>query len=133
MTLSEVQFKIEALAKLINVPKHLLPTYGHSTQDSLPHIEVDGNFVHYVISERGVEFSRSTHFLIDEILYLVFSGVTFSMAARYEAENRNVRQDFRRILFQKQLELLGMLNPEWQKRQAAEQQRILVHHPFNDG
>jgi Txe/YoeB family toxin of Txe-Axe toxin-antitoxin module len=51
---------------------------------------------------------------------------------KYEGKNRVSGQDFRRIMFQKQEELLGQLNESWQRREEEEHRLVLAKHPFND-
>lgn len=130
--LSGVKTKIDALAKIIGAPENILPTYGRSEQTARPHIEVDSRGYHFVIAERGEEFERHTSFDLDEILYDVFQVVTFSLACKYELEHRVQGQDFRRIMFQHQEELLSKLSPSWGKRKAQEHAQILQNNPFDD-
>ena len=93
--------------------------------------EDDGKF-HYVYMERG---SESKHFIennIMEILYYVFNDITFSLAIKYELEHRNKIEDFRKILFGKQLELLGNINMKYRKRRDEEISAILEKAPYQD-
>ncbi len=130
MKLGEIQSKIEALAKVIEAPAHNLPKYGYVGEGA--YLETEGNFLHLVIVERGEELERFTHLDTDEVLFHVFSKITFSMASDYECRHRVRGVDFRRLLFKKQLELLGMLNPEWKKREFERQQALLRQYPFED-
>jgi len=107
-------------------------TFDHPVGDATPYIEkVDGQF-HYVISERGQEYKRVASADPYEILRLLFDDVTFTMASQFEVNNRAAYQDCRRILFAKQVELLGTLDPAWAQSQQKEQQRILKENPFDD-
>lgn len=63
---------------------------------------------------------------------LLFKGITFSLASQFEVHNRIDTQDSRRILFSKQIELLGLLSPDWATLEITNHQRILQQHPFND-
>lgn len=69
---------------------------------------------------------------LDELLYWIFKGATFSMAADFEVAHRRENEDFRRILFSKQIELLSQLSPEWALRMAEEHNRTLQDPPFRD-
>jgi len=68
----------------------------------------------------------------DELLYWIFEGITFGMAGRYELQHRVPYQDFRRILFEHQLELIAKLNTKWKERREFEQKETLSRHPFHD-
>ena len=58
--------------------------------------------------------------------------ITFSMAVDYEVANRVPHADFRRLLFAKDLELLGSLKPEWCERKREYYDAVLAQYPFND-
>ncbi|MEI9988884.1 MAG: Imm63 family immunity protein [Rhizomicrobium sp.] len=102
-----------------------------SNDFACPFIEVDRAY-HLVVRERGKEFERHTTADLDELLYWVFDGVTFGAASEYELHHRDEKQDFRRILFSRQLELLGEIDPAWRTRCAAALNQILLRHPFAD-
>ncbi|WP_052731053.1 Imm63 family immunity protein [Spirosoma radiotolerans] len=133
MTLSAIKEQVETLGDLINAPHYLYPTYGHSVDGALPHVELDdsGTF-HFVVVERGQELERQTTTALDELLFWIFDSITFSMACRFERANRNHNQDFRRTLFRYQEELLGCLNVNWQARKRTDHNLTLVRHPFTD-
>ncbi len=132
LPLQQIQSQIESLAARINAPQNILPTYGRSEDFARPHIEADPRGFHYVIIERGEERHRATTSNLDDLLYLVFSDITHSLALNYELRHRIETQDSRRLWFAHQVQLLNTLSPSWAARQAKEQDRILKEHPFND-
>jgi hypothetical protein len=133
ITLNDIRKKVEELAEKINSKTELLPTYGYSKDFAFPHIEIDSvGLLHYVIVERGQELERKTTNKIDELLFWIFADITFSMACDYELQNRIENKDCRRIMFDKQEELLGLLDNSWQQKEANEHLNILKNHPFDD-
>lgn len=133
ITLDDIKKKVEELAFKINAPSDLLPTYGYSKDFAYPHIEIDNvGFLHYVIVERGQELERKTTDKLEDLLYWIFTSVTFSMASDFELKNRIEDKDCRRIMFEKQEELLGQLNTNWRLKENNEHQNILKRHPFDD-
>ena len=132
-SLDDIKKRVEELAKIINATTDLLPTYGYSKDFAYPHIEID-NFgrLHYVIIERGQELERKTTENLDDLLYWIFTSVTFSMASDFELKNRIEDKDCRRIMFEKQEELLGQLNESWRLKKNVNHQSILKRHPFDD-
>jgi hypothetical protein len=132
MKLREIQAEIERRAAAIGAPAALLPSYGASTGHARPHVEVDGRGFHLVVVERGVEEARRTTRDLDELLFLVFEGVTLAMASDHEHGHQDPDHDPRRVLFARQLELLARLSPGWAQRQAADHERLLRAHPFDD-
>jgi len=133
MTLTEIKNIIEQLAVKICAPTYLLPTFGHSNDDARPHVEIDKNGqLYYVVVERGKECLRHSALDLDDLLYRVFEGITFSMASKIEQKKRVPEQDTRRIFFVEQEKLLGELNKEWQLRKREDHRGILISYPFDD-
>jgi hypothetical protein len=132
-SLKDIEKEVNKLALTISAPSHLLPTFGHAIGDATPCIEVDNNgYMFYVISERGREFERRKTDKLEDLLYWIFASVTFTMSNYYELKNRVKDKDCRRIMFDKQEELLGQLNETWKQRERAKHQHILTMHPFDD-
>lgn len=131
--LVKVQIMVNELAKLINAPTDLLPTYEKSKDFAHPHIELDNDGLYnYVVVERGQEWTRKATSDLNELLYWIYNSVTFSMASDYELKNRIEDKDARRIMFAKQEELLGILNENWREKQMMEHKQILERYPFDD-
>ena len=130
--LENIKTSIDNLARKINAPQDLLPGYGHSTDGDHPYIRVDDHGrLYYFIVENGEE----TECLlpgIDDLLYLVFRTITFSMAREFVANNAIKNEDYRRQYFSKHLELLSMLNEDWKNRAEQEHLTILKFVPYND-
>lgn len=132
-TLTEIQNLAKELAGRIKAPLALLPTFSTPTGDATPNIEVDNSGLYYfVISERGTEYKRKTTSDLNELMYWIFSGVTFSMACDYELKHRVEDKDSRRIMFAKQEELLGVLSKEWEEKERKEHKSILINNPYDD-
>jgi hypothetical protein len=131
-TLDGLRKAIHRIAAIISAPKDLFPSYGTSRDFAHPHIEVDQKGYHYVIVERGHEFERRTTQDPNELLFWIFDSITTNMALAFELNHRVEGQDFRRVYFKKQLELLGALDSTWQERVAEEQKVILARSPFNE-
>lgn len=131
--LDELKSLVESLAQKINAPQNLLPTYGRTIDGAHPHIETsDNGKFYYVIVERGEELRRELAVDTNKVLYKIFEGVTFSMACEFSAKHRRAKEDFRRQLFSKQEELLGILDEKWKFLKQKEHQLILKSHPFDD-
>lgn len=132
-TLQDIKKIVDSLASKIKAAPNLLPTYGYSIDGAHPHIEIDKDQkLHYIIVERGQELERKTTSNIEDLMYWIFDDITFSLASIFELNNRIERQDFRRILFKKQEELLGILNESWKLKEEQDHIQILKSNPFND-
>jgi hypothetical protein len=132
LKLYEIEIKVNELAQKIGAPQNILPTYGYSEQTARPHVEVSAWAYYYVVAQSGQEVSRYATIDVDQLLYKIFVDVTFALAVTYASENRIENQDIRRLVFQRQVELLTLLSPQWGERQAQEQAQILKQAPFDD-
>ena len=130
---AELRTRILELARVIDAPESLIPTFRISTGNGLPHIEIDGDTYHYVLAERGEEFERMSTTSVDELLYRLFRDVAFSMAIPLARPLRRAGEDFRREMFRQQVILLARLDPQWAARCDAEHERVLEKNPFVDG
>jgi hypothetical protein len=122
-TLDAIRERVEELAGQIGAPPDSLPTFGRS-EDARPHIEVerDGRMA-WVVDERGAEIERRATLDRDELLYWTFESVTWLMA--YQEARGAPGDDFRRLLFTRQLELLGQLKSQWRDRVSTEKAQYL--------
>jgi hypothetical protein len=125
--------RIQAAAHRLGADEAKLPTWGESDQSGRPHIEADEHGYHYVVSERGTEFERTTSAEAEEIAFLACRDMAFEMACDHELANRVPGTDSRRRIFARQLELMGRLDPAWEARERAEIERILEEYPYEDG
>jgi len=130
--LERIQQAAAELARKIDAPLEFLPAIGRAAYDAEPQIEVDDNEYHFVVVERGKETARLVFRDRADILYVIFSGVTFRMAGSYELEHRVPGQDSRRLLFARQLELMRQLDPSWATKTEAEIAEILRQNPYVD-
>jgi len=131
-TLSEIKARVDQLAERIGAPQDALPTYGYSEHTARPHVEVDPGGYHFIIVERGEELERHTTPELDELLYQIFTNVTFSLSGKYERAQRTENQDPRKIIFKLQVELLTRLSLQWGEREAQAHKQLLKQHPFDD-
>jgi hypothetical protein len=135
--LMDIVDNVIRLAKRINVPNRLLPSFGASCDlggEWTPDIEVNSRGYHYIIrDERGQELNRYTTDSQNELLYRIFTKISHDMAFEFEFNIRRGEQDSRRMAFAKQIEILSQINSEWAKRMTDEMEVTLAAHPFDDG
>ena len=100
--------------------------------DGSPFLRVVADGYIYANEERGHVYNERKTQDLDELLYWIMKDITRSMASEYELANRVPHADFRRLLFAKDLELLGSLKPEWRERKREYYDAVLAQYPFND-
>jgi hypothetical protein len=129
-SIATIRKKVKEYGKKITAPKELLTVRASTDHFGTPHIEVDDTGYHFIVCERGNELERRTTKDIQTLLYWVFELIVFKMASEYELHNRKPGEDFRRVLFAKQLELFEKLNTGWLALKQKELEDILKQHPY---
>jgi hypothetical protein len=132
-SLLKIKRKINQLQRIINAPKELRPSYGAFNYVDSYFIELDTNGVMRLIeTENGrIQEVRRTRDL-DELLYWIFTNITFTMACKQETGNHPPSLDPRIGIFLQQEQLLGKLYPHWQDRMHAEYEAFIKKHPKDD-
>lgn len=108
------------------VPGRKVPYSDGST------LYVEAGEYHYTVMERGREINHFHSADLHEILYHVFSDITFSLAMKYELKNREKGKDTRRMLFTHELLLLGRIDDGYRRKHAEYLEKVLAEHPYND-
>ena len=131
--LASLRKKYRQLVKQLGAPAAFQDFHETAQHDGSPHVEYEGDEFLYVVTERGTRYDERRTTDEDEILYWLIADVTWAMAMGYEVKNRVDGQDFRRLLFAKDIELMDGINPEWGQRKQNKYEKILRKHPYNDG
>lgn len=124
--------RIKELASVIGAPDSLLPAVDVPNDFAYPYVLMEDPVLQYVIRERGEILQNRQTSDLEELLYWIFQDVTFNMAAEFEKRHRVSGQDFRRVLWNHQMQLLEKLRPEWRKKRQHQIDRILEESPFSD-
>jgi hypothetical protein len=127
--IEEVASGYDRFCQQLGLSGHLKTAPQH---DGSAHVEWSGDLLFYVVTERGSEFVRRATYSKDELLYWLIKAVVFEIASDFELKNRIKGQSFRRLLFAKEIELIGKLKSEWAERRKSEIDRILVSSPYDD-
>ena len=129
-SISTIRRKVKEFGKKINAPKNLLTVRSTTDGFGTPHIEIDKNGYNYVIWERGTEHERKTTKDLHKLLYWIFKDIVFNMASKFELNHRKSGEDFRRLLFSKELELFKELDSQWLAWEKEEIDNILKENPY---
>jgi hypothetical protein len=131
LDLAAVERLVRERAQGLDAREESFPSFGRSRDFGDAHIEIDDRY-HWVTVERGRELERRTTADLDELLYWIFSSITWDLASAYEMNHRRGGVDTRRLLFAKHIELLDGLDIAWGSRKWAELAAIVAQHPFAD-
>lgn len=132
ITIENLQSQYFNLAARLEAPPGYVQFHRTSQDDGSAHVEVHGEDMVYVHTEKGLTRDEKKTRDPEELLYWLISDLTFQMAVEYEAQHRNPGEDARRQVFQKNLELLAVLNPAWSRQKQDEYSAILARNPFED-
>ncbi|MEJ2249121.1 MAG: Imm63 family immunity protein [Candidatus Lokiarchaeota archaeon] len=131
-SISTIRKNVREYGKKISAPKNLLTIHTSSDGFGTPYIEINKSGYNFVVSERGTEFVRKITKDFNKILYWIFEPIVFEMANDYELENRNPKEDNRKILFSKEIELMEKLDPQWAQWKKEDVEKILEEYPYDD-
>jgi hypothetical protein len=109
-----------------------LPIFGPSSEDGHPNVEFDGLQFHYVSKERNVEYKHMVLPSSEDAMYQIFEDAAFRAGVRYSRARSVPGRSDRRLIYERQAELLGLLRPEWKSRIEVVQAEKLKSQPFDD-
>lgn len=134
LTLDELKKYILKMSYRIAVNENsdLLPLFS-KTEDVYNEgasVYIDDKY-HYVIMERGRVYKHYESDVLEDVLYPLFKNVTFSLAQEYEVHHRKKEEDFRKLMWEKQLELLGRIDEKFADMRKSEIEEILKIAPYS--
>jgi hypothetical protein len=96
------------------------------------HYERVGEGWDAIVTERGSEFERTSLSSDEEALFNLTRDLTFGMAVEYELTNRDESEDCRVKISSFQIDMMGKVSREWQRRTEDEWRGILREHPLHE-
>jgi hypothetical protein len=130
LSLSGLAAEFRSMAEQLDVEPYYKAFHTSPQHDGAPHVEMKSGKFEFVVTERGSELERISGLDNDEVLYLLFEGITSIMATSYELRNRKPTGDGRAVWFPYQEKLMAGLRPSWGVRLKAEHEQILQKAPF---
>jgi len=128
----EIKDAIFSLAEKVGIKyPYRLVRFGPSS-DGEPYIEFAFNEYCLVYSERGVEFDRKKTQDPDVLIFWILDIGVSEIAMEYELKNRLDGVDFRRIYFDKYLEIFSLAGEKWKIMAQEKVEEILLNHPYRD-
>lgn len=130
LSLSGLAAEFRSMAEHLDVEPYYKAFHTSPQHDGAPHVEMRSGKFEFVVTERGSELERISGLDNDEVLYLLFEGITSIMATSYELRNRKPTGDSRAVWFPYQEKLMAGLRPSWGIRLKTEHEQILQKSPF---
>lgn len=90
------------------------------------------NKYYVLLIEKGNVLDEAIFIEEKEVLMKVLNICSFSVAMKYAIENRVAGADFRRLLFQKEIEIFSLFGEEFRRRKVNEIECILQKAPYID-
>lgn len=109
-------------------------TFSNEIPDSAEGIYAysDDMSYHYIFTEKGEITSHKISDDLFEISYWIFDDQVFKISLKYATNHKKNNQDFRRILFAKEMELLGLIGENYRRKCEITVEEILKVSPYND-
>ena len=134
LSYKELKMRIREIGSKINVPEEMYPKINQVGDEFSETVIKKDLYYYYIFKiERGKIVKCIKCKTSDDLMYLIFFDITDEMAGLYEVENRVNNQDYRRIMFEKQLELMKCISIKYYQRLKMELEEVLKKYPYNDG
>lgn len=88
------------------------------------------NQYHYVLIEKGKAARHYTCTETADVLWYVLETALFELAVEYAKKNSGQTEDFRKLLFQKEIELFALFGQSFRERKIAQINAILQKYPY---
>ena len=102
-------------------------------QDGSSHVEKLGDTFHWIVTDRGSEIERRTTNSREEVEYWLVRGVVFALSIERVLKIRAAGQDFRRLMYEKRIEIMKSISRKWGDRIEKEIENLLIEYPYDDG
>lgn len=107
-------------------------SYGNGFYEPGIYIYEEKEKYYYIdVGDRGGVENEIKSSNIEDILYRIYSSVTFNEAVRFASVNKEKNSDWRKVLFKRQLELLMGIGEIYYKRREKEIEEILSKNPYH--
>jgi hypothetical protein len=93
----------------------------------------DDDGYHYRYFERGILRQDEATSDLSEITFIALESSVHPLASRYECKHRIKGQDFRRLLFEKELQYFSIIGEEYKRKIEAKINKVLESVPYKDG
>lgn len=119
--------------KISSILKQIHFCYGDGGYEPGEYVYEENEKYYYIgVGDRGGVEDRVESENAEEVLYKIYSGITFSEATQYAMHNLEKGKDWRRNLFSTQLDMLKRIGDIFYLKRMNEIQTILRESPYND-
>lgn len=140
--LEEIKKEIDILFSIIDegVEKEYRVEYNslffqQSNEKYLPgtyvYVDEKGYHIDYV-GDRGGFVDEKIYTAIEDLYFQVCWEKVSSVSVKFASKNRETGKDWRRVMFEKRLELLKMLDINFYEKGKKMIGEILLENPYND-
>ncbi len=113
LSLSGLAAEFRSMAEHLDVEPYYKAFHTSPQHDGAPHVEMRSGKFEFVVTEHGSELERISGLDNDEVLYLLFEGITSIVATSNALRNRKPTGDSRAAWFPYQEKLMAGLRPSW--------------------
>lgn len=126
MRLKKIKNTIEKYCQILGVPLSERPSFDIlDLEDKRVEIDIIDGEYWYIINDKVNRFNNSSTRDPIELIYWIFSEITFDMAQKYCKElNFENQDDYNEMLEKKQIELISKLDNKMLKRLEEHKKRL---------
>jgi hypothetical protein len=135
LSTSELEFEIKNTIKQVFPDlelTHINFCHGNDSSPEGVYIFSENEHYHFLFAERGsVRVDRILDNVRD-VLWYVVRELSFGISNKYASKYTKDGEDFRRKLFEKELEIFSLFGEDFRDRKEKEIQDILLDNPYKD-
>jgi hypothetical protein len=105
---------------------------GNESSSEGVYIFSENNKYHYLFTERGSIRVDRIFDNVREVLWYVVRELSFDISNKYAIKYTKDGEDFRRKVFEKELEFFSLFGEDFRDRKEREIQDILLDYPYVD-
>lgn len=133
MTKEELIGRYADLYRIIFGSEPATPLSFSSDGMGNPFLKLGSGHVDYVVEERGRIVSSERFYEIDELMYKIFSKLSFNKACDLELDNRSDDSlDSRILIFKYQVEFMKRAGSNWESRIVDHIRNVLLKFPIHN-
>lgn len=90
------------------------------------------NKYHILYCEKGKRYEGISTSSLDELLWELIDIISFPLAMQYATKEKNGSEDYRKKLFEKEIEYFGLFSQKYKEKKINQINEILNKNPYKD-
>jgi len=126
---TKIKRRIKETISGLNLNKIVFEKATDNSKEGI-YVFAEDDKYYFMFVEKGKTRERKELYAEEEVLWCVLDELVFEVAMRYAIENREKGVDFRKALFDKEIELFSRFGNDFKHRKVSEINEILRNNPY---